>query len=208
MQPLAGPGREHDLTTGPGRLALDRRRDQLADEQGVAPAEAPGPVEQPGRGLGAEHRQDQRLRGVSVERADVDPGEQLVLPQGGQAGWQLLAGADAGQHPAGRLRDHQVQERHRHVVEQVGVVDGQEERAVAGALAQPGQGQVEQVAALVGLVARRQQVGHRPERDGASRLGGPDPLDRDAPGLLLVDHLADQPGLAHAGLAEQDDTPG
>ena len=77
-------------------------------------------------------------------------------------------------------------------------------RAAAGPVVQAGQRQVQQVVALVGLVAGVEHVGERPQRDGPGRLGGPHPLDRRAPGLQGGDRLGDEAGLADARLAEQD----
>jgi hypothetical protein len=95
-----------------------------------------------------------------------------------------------------------VQQRHRDLVELVGVVDRQDE-AVAGALAEAGQGGVQEVVAQVGVVARGQHVGERPERDVAGGLGGPHPLDPHAVQLQFGDGLGEQARLPDARLAEQ-----
>ena len=93
----------------------------------------------------AQHGQHQLLGGLAGQGPTSSAGQQLVLPQRHEALGQRLAGAHAHQHPHRRLGQRQVEQRHRHLVEQVGVVDGQHEAAGAGPLPQPGQRQVEQV---------------------------------------------------------------
>ena len=205
-QPSLRPAaREHDRGVGPERPALLRGRHQLTDEQHVAAAELPDAVEERRGHPVAQHRHDQRL-GVGLgQRADVDALDQLVLPQRHQAVGQRPSGAGAHHHPDRRLGHRQVHERDRHRVEQVGIVDRQDERPLAaGPGVQPGQREVQQVVGVVGVVARVEDVGERPERDVAGGLGGPHPLDRRATGLLGGHRVGDQARLPDARLPEQD----
>jgi hypothetical protein len=132
----------------------------------------------------------------------------LVLPEAHETGGQRLAGPHAHQQPDAGLGDGQVQQGDRHLVEQLPVVDREQDVALAGPHPHTGQRRVQQVVALVGLLGGRQQVGERPERDLAGRLGGPDPLDGHAAGAAGLDRLGHEPGLADAGVAEHGDTPG
>ena len=92
----------------------------------------------------------------------------------------------------------------RHGVEQVGVVDGQDERPLAARPGlQTGQGEVQQVVGVVGVVAAVEHVGERAERDLAGRLGRPHPLDGRAVGLECGDRLGDEARLPDACLPEQ-----
>jgi hypothetical protein len=207
-QPVLGPtGRQDDPAPAAGFPAFERRGHQLPDEQRVAPAEPPDPVQQGGRNGLAQDGEHQRLRRVAAQGPDVDPGQQLVLPQPDQAQRERLPGPHADQHPDVGLRGREVQQRHRDLVEEVGVVHGQQEAVPASPLVQPRQRQVEEVLPLVGLVARRQQVGERPERDLPGRLGGPHPLDGDALVLARTDRLGDEAGLPHSRIPEDRRTP-
>ena len=203
-------GRQDDRAAGAVDLALHGRGEQLTDEQGVAAAEPPDAVERRGGDVPAQDVEDERLGGVLRQRPDVEAAEQLVLPQGAEAGRDDLARPHADEHLGRGLGGHQVQQGDRDVVEQVGVIDRQQQPA-AGALGpgvEPGQRLVEQVVTLVGLVAGSEQVGERPERDLPGRLGRPHPLDRGALRLAPGDRLGDDARLAHARLAEDRGAPG
>ena len=216
-------GRQQDPAAAAAVPPLDRGGDQLADEQGVAPAEPPDPVLErcrdapvplPGAvrgGLGVavqratDHRQDQLLGRVAGQGSDVEAHQQLVLPQPDEARRQWLRGPDAHQHLHVRLGDGEVQQRHRRLVQQVRVVDCEHQAGVAGPLAEAGERQVEQVVRELGIVDRRQEVGEGPERDVPGRLGGPHPLDRHPVGPPGVDDLRDEARLAHSRIPEQRD---
>jgi hypothetical protein len=95
-----------------------------------------------------------------------------------------------------------VQQGDRHLVEQVGVVDGQQEPPVAHPRPQAGQGEVQQVVPLLGLIGVGQEVGEGAQRDAAGGLGGPHPLDGHAVAPEALDRFGDQAGLADPGFAE------
>jgi hypothetical protein len=207
-QPFLWPfAREQDAATTPARLAFDGRHDQLADEQRVATAQPPDAVDQRRRDTVAERGEDELLGGVTGQWTDVAAVQQLVLPQRDEPWRQGFARPHAHQDADRRLRNGQVQQRDRRLVEEMGVVDDEQEAAGAHALVQPGQRQVEKVVSVVGVVAGCQPMGERPERDVPRRLRRLHPLDGVPVVATRLDHLGHQAGLADPCAAEHGDTP-
>ena len=140
-------------------LAAQGADHQLAEEQHVARR----PLgELPGRGRvdrAAQRPGQQLAHVVGLERADVDAGQDLVLPQGDdRVGGGLTAGHgghDRGHTGGGGLVD----QGGGGVVEQVGVVDEQQQRLAVGALGQAGHGPAQQVDEVVDRARRRRVPG-------------------------------------------------
>ncbi len=174
--------------------------DQLAQVQRVAR----GDVDQAlvgGRGGRAQHAVEQVPEGLGAQRGDGVPVQARVLPPRGDVGWGGQVAAQGGDHAGDPRLDGAGQQREGGVVEVVGVVDQQYRRGAVGG--QPAQDREE----LVELGRDRSggqvhEVGDGPEGDGAQRRVGAH-RDQGRGRLGPTGDLVQQPGLAHAGRADQ-----
>ena len=190
---------------------LDGAEHQLDGEQGVATA---GLVQAMGRRLveaSVGHRRRQVGRGFGIEGRHRHPFDVAALPQHGDRLGEHLARARR-QHDGGlavsmiasQVQDHGRRDRG----EQVHVVDPEHQ---AGTELGDGGGHRTQLLGQVVLAvpAIGEQWGQGPEGHASRGGGGGDADHRPPLGSQSVAHLVGQPGLADAGLAdEQHAAPG
>jgi hypothetical protein len=187
--------------------------DDLGQEQRVAGGHLLEAVQRERVEVAVEHPLEQGGGGRPVEAAQIEPGEQPVLPQpGDRIGW-LVVGPHREHQRGQPAQRNLVEERCRHVVEQVGVVDHQHPGAWPGHGASAGAVEhVPRPSQHLDLPPSgrpqvgRQQVGQGPERHGARGPGGGGPYGRPAGGGELVLDLAGQSRLADALRSGQHDS--
>ena len=192
------------------RAPLDSVAHQLTREQRVAPRQLPERVAARSIDRSAQRLNKEALQLIASEGVELEPGAQLVLPQGPQRIRRPLAPPD-GDHGERLARRHElVQQCRRGVVEQLAVVDAQHQPVPAGALRQSIPRARQQLGAALRRAARRgrQQCRERPERDRRRRARGSHPLDGTVARCGNTGDLYRQPRLADAGGAHHDHAAG
>jgi hypothetical protein len=194
---------EHPDAVGLGEPPAEHRaRDELAEEQRIAARGRP-----------------QRVLGTRGHRP-----AQHVVQQRGHRGSRQVGEVEAPHTSAARLGEEHVrcrrtealrghdehhallpqpgQQRARHRVEQVDVVDVHHHPAAVGKVAHVGRDAVEE-RGRVGLVGRgRQQRAEDRQRHGGGRRGGREVGDREPVELGADERLLREPGLAGAGVPD------
>jgi hypothetical protein len=144
-----------------------------------------------------------RLDRAIVERPNVDPFRETLLPQCNDRIGHGLADPDRRhherRHPQGELED----ERGGVVVEQVGVVDQQHERAIGGPLHERRASRDEDVPRPIGQI--RQQVAEGTEWDTGGGLRADGACRRVAALRLQSQDLTGDMALADAAVADEND---
>ena len=143
---------------------------------------------------------DQAVERGAGERLDVEPLTQPVLPQRHDGVGNVLPPPNGGHDPHPVLRAQLVRQRRGGLVEGVGIVDGQHGGgARQDGFPGPGQGS--------SGVVDGQQGGEGAERHGAGRPCRPHLQDAHPCVAGALDRFDQQPGLAHACLAREHDSP-
>ena len=184
--------------------AVDPVARELAHEQGVAARQLPDRTGGRTGDRGAEARGEQRLDVVACQRAQLEHGAQLVLPERahGVRHRRPLPHGDERERLAG---SHElVEERGRGGVEQLPVVDAQDQPPSGRALRQR-VACVREPLGAAGQRRRRQQRGERAERERGrgTRRAHPRHL-----GVRALRGRGGEPGLADAGRAGHHDAAG
>ena len=145
-------------------------------------------------------------RSRTVQRPDVDPLAEAVLPDGLDRVGGGLARAHAGDGEDGPGRHQLLEQQGGRVVQPLGVVDQQQEALAATALHERLGGLAEHGdAPLDGESGRREDRGEGAERDAPGGLAGGGPFDVEAGGGAELGDLGRKAGLAHAGRTGEDD---
>lgn len=165
-----------DATAQRDRARLGRRAQQLAEMEWIAGRLLKQPLQARSGDRPTQHRGDNRLGRGQVERSEIDPLGQVVLPQCGDRVRGAHPGPDGKQDPAGPHLHQVVDQRRRAVVEEVRVVE-QEEPGRPDSLSREDRRRVaEQSEAVTGRYIDPGEEG----REGAERYrcggrGGDDP---------------------------------
>ena len=210
---LAEPCRHGEPPAGAPKTALESdravflcRQEQLSDGQRVSPGEAAHGRRELGIHGATEDRRDECVDVPLAKRGEVDAIGVPVLPELDDRFGGDLTGPHGRDHKGVASHRQLEDERRRHLIEQMSVIDHDHERSAGRERLELTSGGVERIDAFPQL---GQDSAQRTERDGCRRACRREPSGgRAALPSASGERLARQAGLAEAGLPSDHDPAG